>query len=164
MIKVLRYYCPGCGGTVNILPSFCIPRKQYSAGVISLCLQLILACGVSLRQVSRAYPAVNRILAGVWLKQWFFSGPGIISVLRNHFDFKPQPVDVCVGHNSSYITPESLESFFVSCDFALSDDLTSCHGQCDISNAVICGHRGCSGILKSLQEKFSTLPFPVRLF
>jgi hypothetical protein len=41
-------------------------------------------------------------------------------VLRNYFDFKPQPADVCGGHNSSYISPESLESFFVSCDLALT--------------------------------------------
>ena len=163
-IPILRYYCPGCRHSISFLPSFCVPRKQFSAGFISLCLQLILVCEVSIRKVTRAYPAINRVLAGVWLKQWSFSSPGIISTLRNYFDFNPQPADVCGGHNSSYITPESLEAFFVSCDFALSDDLTSCHGQCNISNAVICSHRGCSGILKSLQEKFSALPFPVRLF
>lgn len=164
IIKLLRYYCPGCGHTVSILPSFCIPRKQYSAGVISLCLQLILACAVSLRQVNRAYPLISRVLAGVWLKQWSFSGNGVLSVLRNSFGFKPQSADMRAGHNSRYITPGSLEAFFISCDFACEDEINICHGECDISNTVKCERRMCAGILKSLQEKFAALPFPVRLF
>ena len=164
MIAILRYYCPACGLTVSILPSFCLPRKQYSAGVISLCLQLVLSCEVSLRRISIAYPLVNRILAGVWLKQWSLSSPNIVSVLRDDFNFKARSISICVGHISRYITPTSLESFFVSCDFVLSNDLASCHGRCDISESVICSHRSCSIILKSLQERFSVLPFSVRLF
>jgi hypothetical protein len=164
MIPILRYYCADCGHTVSFLPSFCIPRKQYSAGVISLCFQLIFACGVSIRQVSRAYPVIKRVLAGVWLKQWHFSSPGIITVLRNLFSFEAQPAVICSGHNSSYITSESLEAFFVSSDFVSGDDLISCHGLCDISGEVKCYNQACTGILKGLQEKFSVLPFSVRLF
>ena len=164
LIPILRYYCPGCGHTVSFLPSFCVPRKQYSAGVISLCFQLVFACGVSFRQVSKAYPAISRILAGIWVKQWSFSSIETIAILRNHFGFHPEPADICSGHNSNCITPESLEAFFVSCDFVLSDSLTYCHGQCDILNSVECDNRACAGILKGLQEKFSSLPFSVRLF
>lgn len=164
LIKILRYYCPACGVTVNILPSFCIPRKQYSAGAVSCCLQLILACGVSLRAVNKAYPAVSRVLAGVWLKQWYFSSNGIISLLRNHFGFTATPAESCMGHSSRYITPGSLEAFFGSCDFTLGCEIISCHGKCGITGAVECEKRECSGILKSLQERFSVLSFPVRLF
>ena len=163
MIPILRYYCPGCGHTVSFLPSFCVPHKQYSAGVISLCLQLIFACGMSLRQLGKAYPKINRVLAGVWLKQWHFSSPGIIAVLRSQFGFNPEPADVCVEHTSSYITPESLEAFFISCDFVLSDDLISCHGLCGIPWNIKCDD-ACTGVIKGLQEKFSSLPFSVRLF
>jgi len=164
LIPILRYYCPGCGHTVSFLPSFCVPRKQYSAGVISICFQLVFVCGVSIRQIGKAYPGINRVLVGVWLKQWSFSSPGIISVLRNYFKFEAQPAEICSGHNSSYITRNSLEAFFVSSDFVLSEDLISCHGQCDILNSVKCDNRACSVILKGLQEKFSVLPFFVRLF
>ncbi len=164
LIPILRYYCPKCGHTVSFLPSFCVPRKQYSAGVISLCFQLVFACGVSLRQFGKAYPAINRVLAGLWIKQWHFSSPGIISVLRSHFGFTPEPSDVYSGHYSKYIIPESIEAFFISCDFVLSDDLSSCHGLCDISGNVKCDNRACTGMIKGLQEKFSSLPFSVRLF
>lgn len=164
LVPILRYYCPDCGVTVSFLPSFCVPRKQYSAGVISLCFQLVFACGVSLRQLGKAYPAINRVLAGVWLKQWRFSSPGIIAVLRSHFGFNPEPADVCVGHRSGYITPESLEAFFISGDFVLNDDLISCHGLCDISGNVKCDNRACTGVIKGLQEKCSSLQFSVRLF
>ena len=164
LINVLRYYCPSCGITVNVLPSFCLPRKRYSAGTVSLCLQLVLACGVSLRAANKAYPAVSRVLAGVWLKQWYLSSNGIISLLRNHFGFTTTSAELCTGHNSSYITPECLEAFFGSCDFALGYEIISCHGECGISGTVECEKRECSGILKTLQERFSVLSFPVRLF
>lgn len=164
MIPVFRYYCSVCGHTVSFLPSFCIPRKQHSAGVISLCFQLIFACGVSIRKVHKAYPSISRVLAGVWVKQWSLSGRGIISVLRNSFGFRPETADVIAGHNSRYITSECLEAFYISCDLVCPDSLFSCHGQCDIFNTVKCGRRECSGILKGLQEKFSSLPFSVRLF
>jgi len=164
MIPILRYYCPDCGHTVSFLPSFCVPRKQYSAGVISLCFQLVFACGVSLRQIGKAYPAVNRVLVGVWLKQWSFSSNGIISVLRNHFNFEAQPSVICSGHSSSYITRESLEAFFVSSNFVLNNDLITCHGQCDISGEIKCDDHACTGMIKGLQEKFFTLPFSMRLF
>ena len=163
-INVLRYYCPACGVTVNVLPSFCIPRKRYSAGAVSCCLQLVLACGMSLRAVNKAYPAISRVLAGVWLKQWYFSSNGIISLLRNHFGFTTTSAELCTGHNSRYITPESLEAFWASCDFALGYEIVNCHGKCGISGAVECKKRECSGILKALQERFSILSFPVRLF
>ena len=164
LIPILRYYCTGCGHTVSFLPSFCVPRKQYSAAVISLCFQLVLACSVSPRQLGKAYPAINRVLAGVWLKQWSLSSPGIITVLRNHFNLEAQACVICSGHRSSYITHESIEAFFVSSDFVSSDDLTSRHGQCDILNSVKCDNRACAGILKGLQEKFSVLPFFICLF
>jgi len=164
LINIFRYYCPACGITVNVLPSFCIPRKQYSASAVSCCLQLILACGVSLRAVNKAYPAVSRVLAGVWLKQWNLSSNGIISILRNHFCFTTTSAELCTGHNSGYITPGSIEAFLGSCDFALGYEIINCHGKCGIFGAVECKKRECCGILKALQERFSVLSFSVRLF
>jgi len=163
-IKVVRFYCPGCRRTVSILPSFCLPHKRFSAAAVSCCLQLILACTMSLRAVSKAYPTVSRVLAGIWVKQWSFSASGIISVLRNNFGFDTTTADVCVGHNSRYITSTSLEAFFGSSDFVLGHELVDCHGQCDITGRVICEKCECHGILQALQERFSTLPFQVRLF
>jgi len=119
---------------------------------------------MSLRAVNKAYPAISRVLVGAWLKQWYFSSNGIISLLRNHFDFVTTPAELCTGHNSRYITQKSLEAFFASSDFALGYEIVNCHGKCGISGAVECEKRECSGILKALQERFSTLSFPVRLF
>jgi hypothetical protein len=164
LIPILRYYCPGCGQTVSFLPSFCVPRKQYSAKVISLCFQLILSCAVSIRAASKSYPVIKRVLAGVWLKQWCFSSPGIITVLRNHFGIKPEPADVRSGHHSAYIVPASIEAFLISSDLVLGDQLTSCHGLCDGAEKIKCDNRPCGDILKCLQEKFIGLPFDVRLF
>ena len=158
LIPILRYYCPRCKRTVSFLPSFCIPHKQYSATAISLCFQLIFACEVSLSQIGRIY-GIDRILVGIWVKQWCFSSHGIISILRNSFNFKEQLADICTGHNSSYITPNSLEAFFVSCDLVLETELVNCDGKC-----TQCNTPACKSILKSLQEKFSTLPFLVPLF
>lgn len=163
LIMVLRYYCPNCGKTVSVLPSFCIPHKRYSAGVVSCCLQLVLACTMSLKAVSKAYP-VSRVLAGVWLKQWSLSANNIISILYNNFDFNTTTAEVCTGHNSGYITPGSLEAFFGSSDFVLGHELVSCHGKCGIPGIVECEKRECSGIIQALQERFAGLPFPVQLF
>ena len=158
LIPILRYYCPSCKQTVSFLPSFCIPHKQYSATAISLCFQLIFACEISLSQIESIY-GIGRILVGTWVKQWYFNSHGIISILRNDFNFKEQLADICTGHNSSYITRNSLEAFFVSCDLVLETELINCDGKC-----TQCNTPACKGILKSLQEKFSTLPFSVLLF
>jgi len=37
-IRIRRYLCPACGGTVSMLPSFCVPRFQYGVEVIILSL------------------------------------------------------------------------------------------------------------------------------
>ena len=110
-INILRYYCSGCGGTVSYLPSFAVARKQFSARIISICLQLILACGLSFKGVNRAYPCVSRVLAWSWIKRWYYNSNGIISVMRNYFEIRSQKSDVCSYHNSSYISGESLEAF-----------------------------------------------------
>jgi len=161
-ISILRYYCPGCHGTVSFLPSFAIPRRQYGAGIISICLQLIFACGVSFKGVSRVYPRVSRVLAGSWVKSWHYNTTGIISVMRNYFSICPQPADVCSYHNGKYITAESLEAFFIISDFVVGDDIYSCHGDCN-SQVPSCSNRCCSGILKGIQERFSLLPLSVPL-
>ncbi len=164
LINVLRFYCPGCRHTVSVLPSFCLPNKRYSASAVSCCLQLLLACEVSLRALNKAYPAVSRVLAGVWLKQWNFSSTGIISSLRNTFDFITKSAEVCTGHKSSYITAVSLEAFYGVSDFALGYELVNCHVACGIASAVNCQQRDCNDILKVLQERFTVITPSVRLF
>jgi len=161
-IKILRYYCPGCGGTVSYLPSFAVPHRQYSAGIISICFQLVFACGISLRSINRLYPAVSRVLIGTWLKSWNYSSNGIISAIRNSFGVLPHKADICFGHNSKYITATALEAFFISSDLVLGFELFTCAGKCS-HKASSCGSYSCSGILKGLQEMFFKLPYSVRL-
>ena len=161
-IKILRYYCPDCGGTVSYLPSFAVPHRQYSADIISLCFQLVFSCGISLRVINRLYPAVSRVLIGTWLKSWNYSSTGIISAIRNSFGISPQKADICSGHNSKYITAAALEAFFISSDLVLGFELFTCAGKCSSKNSS-CGSYLCSGILKGLQEIFSKLPYSVRL-
>lgn len=161
-INILRYYCQGCSGTVSFLPSFAIPRRRFSSGIISICLQLIFACGVSLKGINRAYSCVSRAVAGIWIKRWYYNSHGIISVMRNYFGIQPQPAVVCLGHNSRYITPESLEAFFVVSDFIIGDELCDCHGICN-SKISSCDKRYCFDILKGIQERYSKLPLSVEL-
>jgi hypothetical protein len=119
---------------------------------------------MSLRAASKAYPAVSRVLVGIWVKQWSLSASGVIIVLRNNFGLSTTTADVCVGHNSRNITSKSLEAFFVSSDFVLGGEVVNCHGKCDIHDTVKCEERECGGILQALQERFSTLPFQFQLF
>ncbi|SES71539.1 DUF6431 domain-containing protein [Anaerobranca gottschalkii] len=41
-IKIRRYYCPCCKKTLSILPSFLLPRYQYSLEVIMECLEILI--------------------------------------------------------------------------------------------------------------------------
>lgn len=161
-INILRYYCSGCAGTVSFLPSFAVPRKQFSARIISMCLQLIFACGMSLKEVSRAYPNVSRVLAWSWIKKWYYNSKGIISVMRNYFGIPSSPADKCSYHHSSYISEESLEAFFIVSDFVIGNEICGCAGDCN-AEASSCVRRYCSGILEGIQKGFSTLPFFVEL-
>jgi len=161
-INILRYYCSTCGGTISFLPSFALPRRQFSAAIISICLQLIFVCGVSLKRINRAYPCVSSVLAGSWLKRWYYSSRGIISVMRNYFGFHSQMADVCSYHTSKYITAESLEAFFIVSDFVIGDELYNCSGTCSIQTSF-CYQHYCSGILEEIQKEFFKLPFCVEL-
>jgi hypothetical protein len=130
--------------------------------MVSICLQLIFVCGVSLNGVNRAYPGVSRILVGNWIKRWYYNSNGIISVMRNHLGIQPQKADVCSYHNSKYISEQSLEAFFIVSDFVIGYELCDCIGKC---NAEIssCVNRYCSGILESIQRAFLKLPLFVEL-
>ena len=161
-IFILRYYCPDCGSTVSYLPSFAIPRRQFSASIISICLQLVFVCGISLSGIHRLYPVVGRVLIGTWLKSWHYSSNGIIAVLRNHFGKDPQSADICSWHNSKYITASALEAFFLGSDLVIGHELYKCDGKCN-PKASSCSSHICSGTLKGLQEIFLQLPFSVRL-
>lgn len=161
-IDILRYYCCSCGSTVSYLPSFALPRRQFSAGIISICLQLIFACGVSLKGVSRAYPVVSRVLVSNWVKRWYYNSNGIISVMRNYFGIQPQKADVCSYHNSKYISEQSLEAFFIVSDFVIGYELCDCTGKCN-AGASSCVNRYCSGILEGIQRTFLKLPLSVEL-
>ena len=161
-IKILRYYCCSCDRTVSYLPSFALPRRRFSAKIVSICLQLIFACGVSLNGVSRAYPCVSRVLVGSWVKRWYYNSNGIISVMRNYFGIQVQKADVCSYHNSRYISEQSLEAFFIISDFVIGNEICDCSGDC---NAEIssCIKRYCWGILEGIQKRFSSLPLCVEL-
>ncbi len=161
-INILRYYCSGCGGTVSFLPSFAVPRKQFSARIISICLQLILACGLSFKGVTRAYPCVSRVLVWSWIKKWYYNSKGIISVMRNYLGIQPQKSDICSYHHSRYISEESLEAFFIVSDFVIGDEICGCAGDCN-AEASSCVRRYCFGILEGIQKRFSRLPFFVEL-
>ena len=160
VISILRYYCPQCRHTVSYLPSFAVPRRQFSAALISICLQLVFACGSSFRGIERAYPSVSRILVGNWIKSWYYSSKGIISVMRSMYKSDVMLCDLCSGHKSLYITQESLESFYTVSDFVIGYELCNCNGKCDYK---VYSCRDCSEILKKIQESFSSLPFKVQL-
>jgi len=55
-IRIRRYICRGCGRTVSMLPSFCIPRYQYGMIVIILAL-LTATVSNSTRYAGTKWPA-----------------------------------------------------------------------------------------------------------
>ena len=155
LICILRYYCPDCGGTVSFLPSFAVPRRQYGAVVINICLQLAFVCGVSYAGINAQYPNVSRVLVGTWVKSWHYSSIGTITAMLNYFDQKRHKTDKCSCHKSKYISETSLEAFFIVSDFVIGDELCGCSGRCG-SEYYSCADRECSVIIKTMQEKFSS--------
>lgn len=49
LILIRRYYCSRCGATISFLPSFCIPKFQYSLHFLWKVLRLRLEKGLTLR-------------------------------------------------------------------------------------------------------------------
>ena len=66
-VPVRRYYCPACGVTVSLLPSFCVPRFQYHLDVLWQCLQWRLDEEQSLaaigQRLQQRYPVI------IWMPQ-----------------------------------------------------------------------------------------------
>ena len=162
LICILRYYCPDCGGTVSFLPSFAVPRRQYSAGLISICLQLAFVCGVSYTGINAQYPNVSRVLVGTWVKSWYYSSIGIITAMINHFDVKRHKTDKCSCHTGRYISETSLEAFFIVSDLVIGSELCECSGKCGFRD-FSCVDRACSVIIKTIQEKLSSQSLSVPL-
>ncbi len=67
LVPVRRYYCPACGITVSLLPSFCVPRFQYHLDVLWQCLQWRLDEEQSLaangQRLQQRYPVI------IWMPQ-----------------------------------------------------------------------------------------------
>jgi hypothetical protein len=71
-LAVRRFVCrrPGCGCTVSLLPSFCVPFKRYGSAVVESCLETVLGAGVSVRQWCGEHGVTDRSTAGSWLRQF----------------------------------------------------------------------------------------------
>lgn len=79
-IKIRRFRClgPDCGISISLLPSFCVPYKQYSAKIIESCLDSVLRCGESIRNWCARTINTDRSTAGNWVRQ-FGDGSGLLS-------------------------------------------------------------------------------------
>jgi len=90
-IVIRRYRCPRCGTTISLLPSFCVPRFQYSLQVLWKVLHLRLEKGLTLRKCIENL--VNRFPQLDWLpqrisfyaKRFLDNLPWMESLLRNMF-------------------------------------------------------------------------------
>lgn len=71
-IAVRRFVCrrAGCGCTVSLLPSFCVPYKRYGSAVVESCLEAVLGPGQSVRQWSAEPGLTDRSTAGSWVRQF----------------------------------------------------------------------------------------------
>ena len=80
LIEVRRFRCrgSGCGVTISLLPSFCVPYKRYSAEIIESCLNSVLRCGQRVEQWCEEAGYTDRSTAGSWVRQ-FRDGSGLLS-------------------------------------------------------------------------------------
>lgn len=137
-VEILRYFCPGCGKTVGILPEFLTPYKRYTLREISRVFYLYFVVGASLRSIYRGLlTAVVSTIAG-WLKSWAytcrhlilrgFAAAGIISP-GEYFsggDCRQWAFVTC----ERYVFRESLGCVTVNCgEYVISGDYTPCELQ-----------------------------------
>lgn len=71
-IAVRRFVCRrrGCGCTISLLPSFCVPFKRYGSAVVESCLETVLGAGQSIRQWCERECLTDRSTAGSWVRQF----------------------------------------------------------------------------------------------
>jgi hypothetical protein len=71
-IAVRRFGCrrPGCGCTISLLPSFCVPFKRYGSAIVESCLDAVLGVGQSVRQWCDREGVTDRATAGSWIRQF----------------------------------------------------------------------------------------------
>jgi hypothetical protein len=79
-IEVRRVRCrrTGCGVTISLLPSFCVPFKRYSSGIVESCLDSVVRRGHGIGEWCEREGLTDRSTAGSWVRQ--FSGRcGVLS-------------------------------------------------------------------------------------
>ncbi len=90
-IAIRRYRCPRCCTTVSFLPSFCVPKFQYSLHVLWRTLCLRFKKRHSLRQclktLPREFPQLNWLPQKIsfYAKRFLDNLPWMESLLRNMF-------------------------------------------------------------------------------
>jgi len=161
-IEILRFYCPGCGQTVSILPDFVLPHKYYSSLVLSVCLYLLFCCECGIGDVSERFNISRSLLTG-WLRQFYFNRINVLTILRDYFGISSSGVEVSSYRHSPHITSETLQAFLGLCELVFGGEIASCRGTCDKS-IFSCDSRLCSGLFQGAQGVFSNLSFPFEIF
>jgi len=70
LVRIRRFRCRGCGGTISVLPDLLHPRRWYGAWVLLEALILHLVARLSVKRVE--YRLRRRVSAGGWrsLRRW----------------------------------------------------------------------------------------------
>ncbi len=90
-IAIRRYRCPRCGITVSFLPSFCVPKFQYSLHVLWKVLHLRFEEGLTLRkcieELLKIFPQLDWLPQRIsfYAKRFLDNLPRMESLLRNTF-------------------------------------------------------------------------------
>lgn len=88
-ISVRRFRCRGCGITISLLPSFCVPFKRYGSAVVESCLDAVLHGGQSVKRWHEERLLTDCSTAGSWVRQFRDrSGELLTSGLRR-IDVRP---------------------------------------------------------------------------
>lgn len=157
-IRLLRYYCHGCGRTVSILPEFLTPYKRYALKEISRVFYLYFVINLSLCVIWRSLLTAALSTICAWIRDWGytckhlilrgFAEAGIISS-EDHFpggDCGQWAFTVC----DRYVFPGGLCCVTINCgEYALSGD-----GQ-------ICERQQCRDILPKTQLRLQELSPPL---
>ena len=77
-VRQVRCRRPGCGVTISLLPSFCVPFKRYAAKVVESCLDAVLRCGDRVQDWCGSHGWTDRCTAGSWVRQ-FGMQSGLVS-------------------------------------------------------------------------------------
>ena len=157
-IGILRYYCPGCGKTVSILPEFLTPCKRYSLEEISRVFYLHFVLEMSLCLIFRSLLSATLSTICGWVKSWSSS--------CGHLVLKGFVEAGITSSGEHFPGGDCGQWAFAACDrYVFPGGLccvtTNCGEYVLPEESELCEHRQCREILPKVQLRLQGLSPPL---